>query len=190
MPKPSRPRWRRGRPTAGADTAERVGRLGATRPEPEPVGAGDENPLRSLGDVFGGAGPRDEQAERYAAWAERLREKRRSARQTIAEADGTHPPGRSHSYWDPAQVYRESERVEQQAALDRPRTHDVHAAYAALELPTGATAEQVEARYRQLVKRHHPDRHRHEPEDVQAFHAQRFRIVSDARALLRRLDCQ
>jgi hypothetical protein len=152
------------------------------------VGADDEDPLRSLGDVLGGADPRGEHAERYSAWAERLREKRRSARQTIAEADGTHRPGRAHSYWDPAQVYRESERVEQQAALDRPCTSDVHAAYAALDLPAGATAEQVDAQYRQLVKRHHPDRHRHAPEDVQAFHAERFRIVSDARALLRKLD--
>lgn len=188
MPKLSRPRWRRARPVDGAGTAEEADRLATTRSDPEPAGADDEDLLRSLAGVLGGTDPRGEQAERYSAWAERLREKRRSARQTIAEADGTHRPGRTHSYWDPAQVYRESERVEQQAALERPAPTDIHAAYAALELPAGATMEQVEAQYRRLVKRHHPDRHRHAPENVQAFHAERFRIVSDARALLRKLD--
>ncbi|MEJ5255180.1 MAG: J domain-containing protein [Acidimicrobiales bacterium] len=166
--------WRRGRGDTDAPGAV------AARSGVGELDDGCDDLLGDLDALLGCAA--DDPAERYAAWVERLRSKREQAKRITAT--GGDDRRAAPSYWDPAHVYRESERIEEELALTSPCTSALRNAYAALGLSTDATPEQIEARYRQLAKLHHPDRHRHEPEDVQAFHAEQFRLVCNARKLL------
>lgn len=70
-------------------------------------------------------------------------ERRRAARGTVAEAPSP-------------RVQRALE------ALDRDR--EVQQAFANLELPKTASWSEVEARYRELLARFHPDKHRSDPD--------------------------
>lgn len=173
-------RWRGGESDAAGVVAPRP-----DSDQPDDEGNALLASLNSLlgdraGDAFAG-----DPTERYAAWAERLRAKRENATQTFAPGSGH--DRQAPSYWDPAHVYRESARLEEELVVTSPRTIDIRAAYTALGLDVGASPEQVDATYRRLAKLHHPDRHRHEPEDVQAFHAERFRTVCNARKLLQQI---
>ncbi|GAB4209764.1 MAG: hypothetical protein OHK0013_29550 [Sandaracinaceae bacterium] len=56
-----------------------------------------------------------------------------------------------------------SSRV-QRALEQMERDREVQQAYANLELPRGAKWADVEARYRELLARFHPDKHRSDPE--------------------------
>jgi DnaJ-domain-containing protein 1 len=71
-------------------------------------------------------------------------------------------------------------RSRQQEA-PRPRPTPTRArALETLGLPAGATAEQIRKRHRELVRRFHPDRHRHLGEVAQREATERFRRIQQA----------
>ncbi|MEO0480733.1 MAG: DnaJ domain-containing protein [Planctomycetota bacterium] len=57
---------------------------------------------------------------------------------------------------------------------------DQRRAYEVLGLDNGASLDQVRARHRELVKKHHPDRHRHLGKVAQEEASERFREVQQA----------
>lgn len=54
------------------------------------------------------------------------------------------------------------------SASVRAETPEIRRFYANLELPLGATAEEVKAAYRRLMRRYHPDKHSKDPERARA----------------------
>jgi hypothetical protein len=65
-------------------------------------------------------------------------------------------------------------RVEEESAL-------IRRYYANLELPFGATASEVRAAYRRLIRRYHPDRHHGDQEAAKTANelTQRLRVAHD-----------
>lgn len=72
-----------------------------------------------------------------------------------------------------------------------PRSHespDIQRFYANLELPIGATLEEVKAAYRRLMRRYHPDRHHNDPQKAEMAKqlSQQLRVAYEG--LLKHLD--
>lgn len=115
----------------------------------------------------------------YAAWRERMRRKSERNREFIdltakdpaSAADP--PPGAG--YWDPEDLFRDSDRVAREEA-----DH-----LAVLDLRADATATQITAAYRGLAKVHHPDRWSGAEPGVRRHHEQRMAAVNEAYAALK-----
>ncbi len=143
-------------------------------------------PLNPPGDVGSDrpvSSPSQATADQYNAWAQRLRQKRVNAQRAIADDESTADPLAAN--WSSTNVFTESQRV---ADNDLRAHHDpvgVSAAYAVLGLDMGTPLDEVDARYRILAKRHHPDRFIGADEAVQREHAEMFRAISTARDVVR-----
>lgn len=59
--------------------------------------------------------------------------------------------------------------------------------YANLELPLGATLDEVRAAYRRLMRRYHPDKHHHDPARAEAAHQLSHQLREAYEGLLRHL---
>ncbi len=118
----------------------------------------------------------------YAAWRERMRRKSERNREFIdltaedpTSADDRPP---SAGYWDPEDLFRDSERVA--------REEGDH--LAVLELRADATSGQITAAYRSLAKRHHPDRWSSADPEVRHHHEERMAAVNEAYAALKAMQ--
>ena len=79
-----------------------------------------------------------------------------------------------------------SKRARRPAAPPPPTSSPRERALAMLGLEPGASAGQIRRRHRQLVKRHHPDRHAHLGPLAAAEATERFRAIQQAYELLTR----
>lgn len=139
---------------------------------------GDPNPWSEIEELSG------DRAAQYAAWADRLREKRSRAQATIKGEDEQEAP----SYWTTENVYRESERLGKEQDSNRPDPQVVAEMLATLDLRDGASGDEIGAAYKRLVKLHHPDRHASADEATRSFHDERMREINAAYRSLRTHD--
>ena len=140
----------------------------------------------------------EDRAAQYAAWAERMRTKRASAKARIAAdqelataAAGTHPPSNDPTYWTTDALFAESRRVEEHEVGPQPGARPDPAAVtellAVLDLRDGADPDQLTAAFRRLAKEHHPDRYVHADEATRRFHEERMLEINRAYRRLRDL---
>jgi DnaJ-domain-containing protein 1 len=107
-------------------------------------------------------------ADRYSAWAERLRAKRQRDQERILGAEDAAEGARG--YWHADDVLAGAETA---ASAD-------DEALGVLGLARGATAEEVVVAYRRLAKQHHPDRWVGADEATRRAHAETMLRVNAA----------
>ncbi len=117
-------------------------------------------------------------SQQYGEWADRLRQ-RRSAAQRVYRDE---PTETADDYWRPEHLFADGER---DAVDGSPDPAAVSQALERLRLAPDAGPAEVTARYRELVKVHHPDRHVDADERTAARHAAEFRALHDALTVLR-----
>jgi DnaJ-domain-containing protein 1 len=81
-------------------------------------------------------------------------------------------------------------RLGAEAAEAEPRSDaaELHRFYANLELPFGATADEVKRAYRRLIGRYHPDRHHDDPERSATAHRLSQELRGAYEGLMRHLS--
>lgn len=137
-----------------------------------------------VGNEWVGLGaPDGAQVDQYSAWAERMRSKRSRNQEMIDGRPDDEQPG----YWNPDTVFTESERVAQEEISSRPDPLVIHGLLKTLDLSSGATSDEISAAYKNLVKRHHPDRYVQADEPTRSFHDERMREITTAYRSLRTL---
>ncbi len=184
-------RRRRSAPDDTAQTEPSVTEPIASPVRSAPIDPPRQAPLDELADLtLIEAGTPTERAEQYNAWAERLKQKRARAKEvyaTTASTDGPAPASTS-AHWTTEAVFAESRRLEEAETWERPDPRRAAELLAVLGLQGDATALQVGDAYRQLAKKHHPDRFAAAEADVQAEHADRMAEINRAYAALKKID--
>jgi DnaJ-domain-containing protein 1 len=116
-------------------------------------------------------------AERYSAWADRLRDKRRRDQARIR---GDQADGAGGSHWNADTVIgRPGEHEFSTPGLPVPSS-EVAARLGVLGLEPGATPEQINLAYRRLAKVHHPDRWAEADEATQRHHSEAMLRINGA----------
>jgi DnaJ-domain-containing protein 1 len=123
-----------------------------------------------------------DRAAEYSAWAERLREKRETAKRRIS---GSEP--QQQSYWEADHVFRESARVAEEELATRPDPLILTGKLGVLGLDDSASAADIERAYRRLAKQHHPDFHHDADEMTRTYHADQMRQINEAYRALKHL---
>jgi DnaJ-domain-containing protein 1 len=124
-------------------------------------------------------GLRSDDAQRYSAWADRLRDKRTRDQATILGSP-TDPVATGN--WSSDSVRTGDDPVDEPGVV--PDQRRLGRLLAELGLESGASAEQVAAAYRALAKVHHPDRWIEADETTQTHHVEQMvRLNAVYRAL-------
>jgi DnaJ-domain-containing protein 1 len=132
-----------------------------------------------LEQLVGFHAPGPSESRPYDEWAVRLRQRRRDAQRLYRDES----PATGDGYWQPEHLFANSEPDATDGSVDRAA---VSQAFDRLRLSPDAPPVDVTARYRELVKVHHPDRHVDADECTAAWHAAEFRALHDALTVLRR----
>ncbi len=132
-----------------------------------------------LEELIGFHAPGAAESQPYDEWAVRLRQRRQTAQRLYHDE----PPAACADYWQPEHLFADSEPDATDGPID---VAAVSQAFDRLRLSPDAPAADVTARYRELVKVHHPDRHIDADERTAAQHAAEFRALHDALTVLRR----
>jgi len=123
--------------------------------------------------IDGAPAPDPATAQRYEAWAERMRAKRVRDQARIAGDDG---PGASTGpgYWAADDVISDAQRAAVIGTPDRVECLGV------LGLDLSATTDDIATTYRALAKTHHPDRWASADAAVQQEHAEAMMRINAA----------
>ena len=127
-----------------------------------------------------------DEAARYEEWVDRLHERRVLLQRTVAEIDGRLTTEAAPSYWEAAQVFADGRPTAEVPDEGAPTQAEVMHALAVLDLPVGASADEVASRFRSVVKLHHPDIHVDADDATRAEQTVRFRTANQAINVLRR----
>ena len=157
---------------------------GLTTPDPPRAGnlsdfGLNDQPIRQAPPTNGAPADGSSDADRYSAWADRLRDKRARNQATIL---GSEDDAETVTNWAADWVISGDDPVDDTGIVpDQMRRGRL---LSELGLESGATSEQITLAYRALAKVHHPDRWVDADEAVQLDHAeQMLRVNAVYRAL-------
>ncbi len=121
-------------------------------------------------------------AERYSAWADRMRDKRRRDQARIR---GTESEATSWSHWNADTVMgRSGEHEVVDLTVGLPASEQAQR-LGVLGLEPGATQDEIALAYRSLAKVHHPDRWAEADEATRQYHSEEMLRVNAAYRALR-----
>ena len=124
--------------------------------------------------------------ERYSAWADRMRDKRRRDQARIRGAEpGAGAEGTNWSHWNADTVIgRTGEHEVGDLGAGVP-VSDTAERLGVLGLEPGATQDEIAMAYRRLAKVHHPDRWAEADEAIRRHHSEEMLRVNAAYRALR-----
>ena len=117
-------------------------------------------------------------AERYSAWADRLRDKRRRDQARIRGGDTADGADRSH--WNADTVIGRHGDHETGPSGLPVSSSELTDRLGVLGLEPGATSEEINLAYRRMAKVHHPDRWAEADEATQRHHSEAMLRVNAA----------